>query len=294
MARSTLRSIAGWVFGLAATILFISVWGRAIVVDTDALAEVAAPLAGSVTVIDLFADWLGEELEDNGVDPSLAAPAVDYVLETMEVGSAIDAFVGQVVAAAALPGPQSASVDIASLLEPIVPDITDTLVAAGVPLDQAEVANAVAGLEPLVVRQASTSPYVGVNSPIAARLGTAAGLAVLVMAVAGWVAIATSKDRVAETRRLLSRIALGGLSFGILLRIGSWVLDPGGGRAPIPESMSLLVGSKWMVPTSIALVSAALAATIWGLRRLLRLREGFPRPDAQSTPEPEPHLSLRG
>lgn len=294
MVRSTTRATAGWVFGLAATILFISVWGRAIVVDTDGLAEAAAPLAGSATVVGLFADWLGEELEDNGVDPSLAAPAVDYVLETTEVGSAIDEFVREVVAAASLPGSEAASVDIAGLLTPVVPEITDTLAAAGVPVDNADVANAVAGLEPLTVRRASASPYVGVNSPIANRLGTAAVLALLVMVMTGWVAVVVSRDRMLEARRLLSRLALGGLSFGILLRIGSWVLDPVGGRAPIPESLSLLVGSKWMVPISIASVSAVLAVTIWGVRRLVRRREGSPMQDERSTQEQEPHLSLQG
>ena len=294
MVRSTTRATAGWVFGLAATILFISVWGRAIVVDTDGLAEAAAPLAGSATVVGLFADWLGEELEDNGVDPSLAAPAVDYVLETTEVGSAIDEFVREVVAAASLPGSEAASVDIAGLLTPVVPEITDTLAAAGVPVDNADVANAVAGLEPLTVRRASASPYVGVNSPIANRLGTAAVLALLVMVMTGWVAVVVSRDRMLEARRLLSRLALGGLSFGILLRIGSWVLDPVGGRAPIPESLSLLVGSKWMVPISIASVSAVLAVTIWGVRRLARRREGSPMQDERSTQEQEPHLSLQG
>jgi hypothetical protein len=294
VVRATARGASGWVFGLAATILFISLWGRAIVVDTDALAEAAAPLSGSVAVIDLFSDWLGEELVDSGVDPSLADPAVEYVLETSEVGLVIDHFVREVVEAAALPGPQAAAVDIAELLSPVVPEIADTLASAGVPVDEAEVASVVGGLEPLVVREAEASPYVGVSSPIAARLGTAAGLAMLVMALAGWVAITASDDRLAETRRLLVRVALGGLSFGILLRVGSWVLDPGGGRAPIPESMSVLVGSKWMVPISIALAAAAMAGMIWGVRRLLRPRGDFPTPVEQSTPEPEPHLSLRG
>ena len=55
MVRTSTRATAGWVFGLAATILFISLWGRAIVVDTEALAEAAAPLSGSVAVVDLFA-----------------------------------------------------------------------------------------------------------------------------------------------------------------------------------------------------------------------------------------------
>lgn len=292
--RTTTRSTAAWIFGFAATVLFISVWGRAVVVDTDGLAESAAPLAESVIVVDLFTDWLGAELADNGVDPRLAAPAVDYVLETAEVGSALDDFVGEVVAAAALPGPQAASVDIAELLQPVVPAIADTLEAAGVEVNEAGVISVVTGLDPLVVRQAAANPYIGVHSPIATRLGTAAGLAVLLMAVAGWTAILASRDRLGETRRLLFRLALGGLSFGILLKIGSWVLDPVGGRAPISESISLLVGSKWMVPISIGLVAAFFSVGIWAIRRLVRQTEDSPKRDEESTPEQEPHLSLQG
>jgi len=294
VVRTSTRATAGWVFGLAAAILFISLWGRAIVVDTEALAEAAAPLSGSVVVVDLFADWLGEELEDIGVDPSLAGRAVEYVLETSQVGDVIDEFVGEVVGAAALPGPQAASVDVAALLAPAVPEIADTLEAAGVSISESEVTAVVKGLDPLVIRQADTSPYLGASSPIAARLGTAASLALLAMIAAGWVAVAVSEDRLTETRRLLTRVALGGLSFGILLRVGSWVLDPGGGRAPISESMSLLVGSKWMVPVSIALVASAIAGTIFGLRRVVRLRGDSPTSVEQPTPEPELHLSLRG
>ena len=294
MVGTSARATAGWVFGLAATILFISLWGRAMVVDTESLADAAAPLSGSVTVVELFADWLGSELEDNGVDQSLAGPAVEYVLETTEVGEAIDAFIGDVVEAAALPGSQAASVDIAKLLAPAIPEIADTLNAAGVPINEAEVSTVVEGLDPLMVRQAGTNPYVGASSPIATRLGTAAGLALLAMTAAGWLAVAVSEDRLTETRRLLIRIALGGLSFGIILKVGSWMLDPGGGRAPIPESMSLLVGSKWMVPVSIALVAIAIAGLMFGVRRLLRLRGDSPISVEQPTPEPEPHLSLRG
>lgn len=294
MFPSTVRATAGWVFGLAATILFISLWGRAVVVDADALAEAAAPLSDSVTVVHLFSGWLGQELVDYGVDPSLARPAVEYVLETSAFGAAIDQFVGEVVQAAALPGPQAATVNIARLLSPAIPDIAETLGAAGVSVDEAAVASVVGGLDPLVIRRTGSGPYVGASSPIAARLGTAAGLAVIVMAVAGWVSIAASDDRLAETRRLLTRVAVGGLSFGILLRIGSWVLDPGRGRAPISESVSLLIGSKWMVPTSVALIAAGVAGTIWGVRRLFRPRGGSPTGGEPSTLEREPNLSLRG
>ncbi|MGB7861106.1 MAG: hypothetical protein WBM90_11465, partial [Acidimicrobiia bacterium] len=72
--RSAATATSGWVFGLAVTVMLISLWGRAVVVDTDALADAAAPLSGSATVIEMFTDWLTDEFVDNGIDTGLAAP----------------------------------------------------------------------------------------------------------------------------------------------------------------------------------------------------------------------------
>ena len=292
--RPTLRTTSAWLFGLAATILFISVWGRAVVVDTEAMAEAITPLSKSVTVVDLFTDWLGTELEDNGVDPTLAGQAVDHVLETSEVAEALEKFVSEVVDAAALPGAAESSVDVAGLLEPAVPEIAATLNSADVAIPESEVARVVRGLDPMVIRQADARPYVGPSAPIAGRLGTAAVLSVVVMGFAGGASVAASQDRLGETRRLLTRVAVGGLSFGILLKIGSWVLDPEGGRAPLTESIAAVVESKWLVPIEVGVGAGVAALVIWGVRRVVRLRGGFPLPAESPTPAPERELSRQG
>ena len=79
----------------------------------------------------------------------------------------------------------------------------------------------------------------------------------------GSIAIAASRDRLVEVRRLMTRLALAGISFAILLQLGSWILDPGGGRAPIEESVSLLLSSKWSVPAAVAGVAAIVALALW-------------------------------
>lgn len=283
-AQSITRSVAGWAFGLAVTVLLIGLWGRAIVVDTDTLGDTLVPLSESVTVVDLFADWLTGELVDVGVETSLADTAVEEALEGSSVGMALENFVVEVVNAAASMDPEGATVDVATVLEPAVPEITATLTSLGVAVSGSHVADVVADLDPLVIREAGSGPYVGPSSPIAGRLGTAAALALATIVVTGWVAVAAATDRPAEVRRLLTRVALGGLSFGILLKIGSWILDPGQGRAPVAKSLASVVDSKWLVPIGVGAVAGVAAFSIWVVRRALRRRAVFPSPAESPTP----------
>jgi hypothetical protein len=96
-------------------------------------------------------------------------------------------------------------------------------------------------------------------------------LAALALVVFGSGFIALSTDRLGALRSLLNRVAVGGVSFALLLKAGSWVVDPGGGRAPVPETLSALADSKWLVPLEIGLLAALLAAAIYLARRFLRL-----------------------
>jgi len=130
------------------------------------------------------------------------------------------------------------------ILAPSVGVITAGLNDAGVPVSVEQVEIAVATLDPLVIRDSADRPLVGVSSPLASTLGTAALLAVMVMLVTGWIYVAVSRDRVRAVRSLLNRFALGALSFAVLLRIGAWIVDPQGGRAPVGESLARGADSK--------------------------------------------------
>lgn len=292
MARKSVLSVSGWFFGFAVTILLIAVWGRSVVVDTGTLGESLAPLSESATVVDLFTRWLGDEMQQQGVDPVLIQPAVDHVVESPEFSQAMERFVVEVVVAASSAAPEGSSIDMGKLLTPVVPDVSAGLAAMGVPVQEPRVAEIVAGLDPLVIRGPGTDPMVGPESSAAARLGTAALIAVVTMVVAGWVYIVTSEDRITALRSLITRIAVGAFGFAILLRIGSWIVDPHGGRAPVPEALAALGRSKWLVPLQIALVAAAVAAGIYLGRRVLRRGEGSPTPSELPTSPPERELSL--
>jgi hypothetical protein len=293
-ARAFSKSSLVWAFGMSVSILFLALWGRAVVVDTDSLAESLAPLAESNIVRDYLADWMAEEMIDSGADPSIVEPTVANMFESSSVGEALDQLVGEVVRASAAVDQAGSRIDMAGLFNPTVPELTLVLSGLGYPVTEAEVSDVVSGLDPLVVRQPGSEAIVGPNSPTAARLGTAALLAFVGLIGFGLAVVALSEDRVAEVRSLLNRIAVGGFSFAVFLKLGSWVLDPTRGRAPVRTTMSSLAGSKWLVPLQVALVAAAVAAAIYVGRRWLRRREAFPSPDERSTPQLERSQSSPG
>lgn len=258
-----LSSLAAWVFGLATSVLFVSVWGRAVVVDTSELGDSLRPLGQSEQVARIFSDWMTTELVETGVPSGAAEKASEAALVTDEVKSALENLVVEVVDAAGTAGSVPASVDVATTLQPAVPSVTAALVGTGLDVTESQVSAVVAQIDPLVIGQPDQLPIVGGESKLARRLGTSAILAVLFQLIFGSVYVLAEPDRVRRTRTLLSRFALTGLSFAVLLKLGSWVLDPAGGRAPVSESLSLLAGSKWALPGLLGAVAALVAFFAW-------------------------------
>ena len=281
--RRFIEGTSGWLFGLALTIFFVSIWGRAVVIDTEAIAESVAPLSQSTTLVDRFADWLGDELVDSGVDPALAEDAVDRAMSSSEIDDVLNELVVAVVEAAGTGGIAGSSVDVGAILEPATHDIVVAFNSAGLSVPENEVQGVLEDLDPLVITEPGGRALVGPGSQLAGRLGVATVLALSVMIVTGVMMVRSSDDRMASIRQLLTRIALGGLSFGVFLRIGSWVLDPGGGRAPISDSLSHLALAKWFTPLIVAgLAGAAIGAT-WLIRREIRPGEESQTPAAEPT-----------
>ena len=279
MSRSTL----GWAFGISLSVLLVSIWGRAVVTDTDALAESLAPLAQTDAVVELVADWMGDEMVESGIPPEMVDPTVRYFVESSAVGEAADELAAEVVAAAASTDPEGSSIDVRALLAPAVPEVTLGLGGLGIETTEATVRGVVEGLEPMTIRAADQPAWVGPASETASRLGTASLLAVVALLVFGWGFVALSEDRVSGLRSLFQRVAVGALSFAVFLRLGAWVIDPSGGRAPIPQTISNLAESKWLIPLQIAAVAAIVAWAIYLTRR--RLRRGGASPS--STPQPD-------
>lgn len=286
-SRKLVRGVSAWLFGLATTFFLIAMWGRAVVVDVGALEEATAHLADSSAVVDLLTGWLEDELVEADVPPVTSEMIVEEVMTGSSMAAAMQQFTGEFVAAAANPSPRAAVVDVSRLLTPAVPEIDAALDAAGVSTAETRIADVVADIDPLVVRGSGSEPYVGPESTAAGRLGTAAVLALGLMGLTGWISVASSDDRFGQVRSLLNRVALGALSFAVLLKVGSWLLDPRGGRAPISESASVLANSKWLFVVALGLVAAGGAALVWVVRRYLRREEGSPPPGESPRPQQE-------
>lgn len=243
------------------------------VVDTAALAEASRPLGGSDRVAEVVSGWLGDELVDLGLPPATAEDALDSAMAAPAVADATSRLVVEVALAAGSVGDEAAVVDVARLLQPAVPEITSALSsAAGRAIDESVVAAVVASLDPIVVVPEGAPRPVGPESPVAGRLGVASLLALATMVVTGWAAVAVGADRMLELRRLLTRVAMGALSFAVLLRIGSWVLSPQGGRAPVSEALSVLASAKWTVPLVIGLGAGGGALAVREVRSVVRRR----------------------
>jgi hypothetical protein len=275
MLRHLSRSTLAWLFAVSLSVLLLALWGRSVVADTDTLADSLAPLSESSLVSRYLTTWMTEELIGSGVEPEQVMPTIEQFLASSAVGSTLDQFVVEVVEAAASVDPNGSSVEMAALVSPAAPDIAAGLTALGEPVTEPEVAEIVTTLDPLVIREPGARALVGHGSVTVARLGTAALLAVLAMSIFGYGFVALSEDRLGALRDLANRLALGGLSFAIFLRLGSWVLDPEGGRAPVQSTLSALAGSKWAVPLQMALLGGVLAGVIYVVRRTLR-RRGAP------------------
>jgi hypothetical protein len=278
-------STAAWIFGIATSVLFVALWGRAVVVDTDELGDSLRPLSEAGEVANAFSEWMTTELVESGVPAGVAEDATEAALVTTEVSIALEGLVVEVVDAAASDGVDGGSVDIAAAFQPAVPALATSLQLSGVPVTEAEVGQVVSGLDPIVIREPDQPAMVGHTSVLATRLGTAVLIAVVAMVVFGSLYVLAGPDRLQRLRTLLTRFALTGLSFAVLLRLGSWVLDPRGGRAPVSQSLSLLAESKWVIPALFGLAGAIAAVFVWLVRA--SVTPAAASPQRRATPRPQ-------
>lgn len=273
-----------WVYGMAVTLTLVSIWGRAVVVDSDLVSAAAADTANAGPVAARIEAWLAGELAvEGGVDDSTATAIASSVVHDPALEGTLADLVGAVVAAAALPPGEQAVVDVAEIFRPAAPVLTAHVQDAGVPLDEAAVSKYVAALDPLVVRQPGERPVFGSGSDAARTLylGTIIGL--MVICATGAVALFLSQERKVMLRSLFNRIAVSALGFAVFFQLGAWFLDPGAGRAPFRLAASRLVGAKlWL----LALIAVAAGFAGWVLRSRARRRRVTPEAESPSPAAP--------
>lgn len=256
-----------WFYGVAISVTLVSIWGRAVVVDTNLMAQAAADASSSALVADQVERWLAEELADvPGIDRGTALEVASDTVSDPTVVAPIETLVGDFVAAAAVPRGELAVVDVASALAPAVPAITASLAAQGLAVDEGTVASYVGSLDPIVVRDPDVAPAVGAGSSAARSLYLATVVGVVLALVSGATAVRLSEERRAMVRSLLTRLAVSALTFAIMFRLGAWVLDPGAGRAPVRTAVSRLAGAKLWLPVAVAVVAGVAAMALRRVR----------------------------
>lgn len=274
-----------WMFGLSTTLLLVGLWGRAVTIDESTIARSTEAALSADLVTDRVWDWVGEGLAaTDGISPVDADRVLDEVRDRPEALGAVDALVEQVVQALVAPPGSETTIDVATALAPLVPEVVSGLAARGVDVPAESVEATVDSLDPVAL-DAGEAVSVGVvtdqaNAVLTLGVFAAAGMLVLF----GALAIVIAEERWLMVRGLATRIAFSGLSFAMLFRFGGWILDPDGGRTPLRRSSAIIVASNLHVFVVVGSVAGLIAASIWIMRRPQRT-QGNTRITHEQLPE---------
>lgn len=273
IVRGRLLSTVLFIYGLAITVTLISFWGRAVVSDVGLLTRAAEQAAASEVIANQIEQWVADELTRiPGVDAERAGELSAGVASEPTLSEALDRLVGAVVVAAATPG--GAEVDVADTLAPAVPEVTSLLAQRGVEIPAEAVAVFVAGISPLQIGDTESEPPVGAESSSARSLTVASVVGLVFLAAAAAAAMYLSEDRRKMGRDLSARLAWSSVAFALIFRLGSWIVDPSGGNAPVRSAARTLLSAK----SGVFIVAAAVSgAAAWVSTRTLVKRAATSR-----------------
>jgi hypothetical protein len=199
------------------------------------------------------------------------------------IDNIIDSFVGALFAP---PGP-AARIDVHAAVAPAIPVIVEGLEGQDVAVDEGTLVAALGDAAVLELDTGGASTVATIAQEARVILSRIVVLSILTMLVSGTVAIILSDETYAMVRTLAIRVSLSALSFAILFRIGSWALDPEGGRSPIASGGSVLLGSNGHVFIIIFVMASAVgiggAWVAFNRRRAASARYGPDPLDDQPT-----------
>ena len=275
LLRRFVRATCFWLFGLSASILIGSLWGSSVTGSRSVVADVVGDVAASEIAQERLTGWLIDGLRSVGVIVPDDVRTADRILTMPETEEAVRNLTDQLVDAAFAPVGSEAVVDPAAALLPAVPALTGVLADEGIVAGESSVAALVASIEPIPLDGIGELPVTSAATKSSTALSLAAALAGVAMLLFGGGAVLASPDRVAAVRNLAYRLMLTSLSLAVMLRLGSWIADPGGGATPLRAGLSTLLGTNTYIP--LAMAGAAAFVAVW-----FRRRSGDHRPD-QST-----------
>lgn len=261
-----------WAFGLATTLLLVGLWGRAVVHDQPTIEATAHSIVDAELASDRIYRWVEDGLEaSSDVDPETAQLVMTEIADHPEVEAVVGSLVDQFVGALFVAEGDAVDIDLAGTLTPVVPLFASTLRGHGETIDDEALAAALEEAEKLDLSTGDLATAVRVVDDARSLLSVIVVLSAITLVLTGGSAVALSSDRLVMVRTLATRLVLSAISFAVLFRVGSWVLDPEGGGSPVATGGSVLLGSNahvFVLPGAAgALVAAGVAMYVWRSRR---------------------------
>ncbi len=207
---------------------------------------------GEVTRAGIDAGWLVDQVVVE------MAPVVDQnaIVMSDEYREAAERLVDGVVTA--LVDPEISRVDLSQVLAPLVEKW-----GALAP----ETVTAIESLPPVEIRPPSADPPLGPDGTVTTALTVATGLGAATMTASGLGLAWLAENRRLMIRSLLNRMTVSALTFALMLRVGSWVVDPRGGRSPLRAVAGEVLATRWWLP---AMLGATAGIGSWTLVRTRR------------------------
>ncbi len=246
--RSATLAMSLWLFGIFTTLVLVGVWGRAVTSDRVTLTDSTELLLASDLVSDRFEAWLTDGVAASlSVAPAELAPAVAMVTDSPEMDAAVRLAADEAVTSALSPPGTAPTVDLHPAAVALVPAVSRALATAGIDVAP-EVVQSMMGDTDLELSAAPGSWASGAALRATAALTSVLVLGLVGMTATGGLAVWSSEDRVSRVRSLAWRLALSSITFALMLRLGSWAVDPTGGRSPAAGAASVLLGSNGHTP----------------------------------------------
>ena len=275
-SRTFGRSVVLWLFGIFTSLLLVGLWGRSVTDDRVTLEQSTRAVLESELVNRRVTDWLSEaigRLDDATMLPM--SPLVDDVVSSPELDEAIVAVVDATVDAALAPPDRPSSLDLEPAVERLRPAIDRAITGAGLPVESSIVTDA---LDDVVLTSNDMVLAAGAVAGARSLLTRVVLIGLLGLVATGSIAVWTAEDRIAQLRSLSWRIALSAFTFGIMLRIGAWAVDPDGGRSPIAAGSAIVLASNGHIPAAMAAVFASISVVVSTMMVRRRGRAASDRP----------------
>jgi hypothetical protein len=255
-------------------VLLVGIWGRAVASDESTIEAGTRAVLEADAVTGRITGWIADGIEESteNLPEGVAMEAATAVWRRAETRAVLSATVDRLVEAALAPPGTSVPVDLAELLSPLVPVVIDELGGRGIGLSAATVDAALAEVPTVVLGSEADGGVASAVAGARSALTRVAVVGLLGMILSGTAAVALAEERLRQARGLAVRVGVSAITFAILLRVGSWALDPGGGRSPLAAGGAVLLASSGHVLVIAALIATGLAffATA-GVRRRRRM-----------------------